>query len=141
MMSLQRIRKNSTKKIQTLVNKGQGIIFHKKTSRMIEDSIDSDHSVAVAADVMAWLADPKNYEDARIWLDGNELRVGGQYYFQDSFYIYFNKEDFEGELNRLDELDGIKRPVQVEASTLMTKNSNVVYLTDYVKAMKVGKTL
>ena len=94
-MKAKTIRKNATKKISSLLNDAVGIIGCTSTSRM-DDSFDSNHHLANAAEVIAWLANEENYSDARVYIDSDgNFCISGPYYFCDSFVAYFDDAAFQ----------------------------------------------
>jgi hypothetical protein len=94
-MTMQTIRKNATKKIQSYLDKSVGIIFN-TSSMQIDDSFDYTDRLATAEDVISWLADSWNYRDARILLEDDKvLKIAGPYYFSDEFCVYLDQDLYD----------------------------------------------
>lgn len=92
-MIREKIRKNAKSKINSLLNDSVGIILSKSTSN-VDDSVISTYSIASAEDVISWLSIPRNYNYASCYIEDGVFVVGGKYYFQDRFMIYFNDVEF-----------------------------------------------
>lgn len=86
------IRKNAKKKIKGLLESAQSIVLRGQTMR-IDDSAESYYRQCTVDEVMAWLEDEDNYQDARVSLQkGLVLRVGGPYGFCHQFYAILDTE-------------------------------------------------
>lgn len=94
-MSRTIIRKNASKKITSLLTTAVGIIAKTATPDQA-DGFDYHYYAAGAVDVLDWLKDAENYQDARVFTDENgSLVVRGQYYFDDQFVAFSNQEKFD----------------------------------------------
>jgi predicted HD phosphohydrolase len=91
------VRKNAHKKIAQLLNDAVGIIA-KTSSMQIDDSYNDTRRIVTPDEVIAWLADDFNYNDARLYVDGKRFKVAGPYYFCDCFTAYFDEQEYQADL-------------------------------------------
>ena len=127
-MTIQKIRKNATKKIQAYLDQAVGIISE-SASMQIDDSFDYSQSTATPSEVLAWLARPSNYRTAKILLiDGEVLKIGGPYHFSDEFHVYLDQDLFNkviGADKEVVTVEDVKQPLP----------SNVISLCEYRQRM------
>ncbi|PSV00355.1 hypothetical protein [Photobacterium kishitanii] len=96
----QKIRKNATVKITSLLNKAVGIIFSSKAAQ-VDGSYENGCEVATPEMVLDWLADGYNYSNADIRLYGDVLTVDLKYGSSEKFEAYFKQEEFDVISNKL----------------------------------------
>ena len=127
-MTIKQIRKNATKKIKSYLSQAAGIIAE-TAAMQIDDSFDYCSVEATAADVLRWLENPRNYNDARVLLMGGTiLRIGGPYHFSDCFDVYLDQDEFDREVGRGKAPESVPQAFEVLPS-------NIVSLCEYRKKL------
>ncbi|HII1671960.1 TPA: hypothetical protein ACYZE8_002387 [Salmonella enterica] len=90
-MSTVTIRRNAFKKIASILANAKGVIAY-SAHMQIDDSYDTSYGLATAEEALEWLKE--NQRGARVTMTGNELRIGGSYWFSREFVIYLDEEEF-----------------------------------------------
>ncbi|MDN4697134.1 hypothetical protein QYZ44_26680 [Vibrio parahaemolyticus] len=134
MTAYKTIRKNATKKIQSILNSAVGIIG-RVSSMQIDDSYENDYHLATAEEVIAWLKDENNYHDATCFYRDDEFNVSGPYHFCDHFTAYFNQEA----LNEALECYGLAESINAPQESLeaVKAESNVIAV-DFTRRVRLS---
>ncbi|POZ13649.1 hypothetical protein C3Z09_22170 [Lelliottia aquatilis] len=90
-MSYVTIRRNSFKKIASILANAKGVI-HCSSVMRIDDSYDSSSRTSDAETALTWLKE--NQEGASVYMSDKHMVITGPYYFCDRFTVYFNDKDF-----------------------------------------------
>lgn len=85
------IRRNAFKKIASILANAKGVIAY-SAHMQIDDSYDTHYGLSTAEAALEWLKE--NQRDARVTMTGNELRIGGSYWFSREFVVYLDEAEF-----------------------------------------------
>lgn len=122
-MKTQTIRRNSFKKIASILSNAKGVIAYVAVMR-IDDSYDTSYQVSTAEEALSWLKD--NQRGARVTLTGNVLEISGPYYFCDSFTVYLDEADFLAAKVELVDRYAEEVETVVEEAETVTEESQVL---------------